>query len=99
MRGVVEPLPVDLEVLEQETAEVRLHRYQLDHITPYYSGIFEGEPLPKDGALELDENKPGFGLTLIRDGLHRPYERDIEWSQLNAAANLYFKEDEPRMKL
>ena len=72
---------------------------QLDHITPYYPGIFEGEPLPKDGALVLDENKPGFGLTLIRDGLHRPYERDIEWSQLNAAANLYFKEDEPRMKL
>ena len=73
---------------------------QLDHITPYYTGLFEGEPLPKDGALELDETKPGFGLTLVRDGLHRPYARDRDWSRLNAAANLHFKEVEPpRMRL
>ena len=73
---------------------------QLDRITPYYTGLFEGEPLPKDGALELDETKPGFGLTLVRDGLHRPYARDRDWSRLNAAANLHFKEVEPpRMRL
>ena len=69
------------------------------------------------------------GLTLIRDGLYRPfllrgicipdkihnlhlilglnyaysrgrYARDKEWSLLNAAANIHFKESEPpRMKL
>ena len=44
---------------------------QLDHITPYFGGLFEGEPLPENGAVKL-EDAPGFGLTLIREGLIRP---------------------------
>lgn len=44
---------------------------QLDHITPYFGGLFEGEPLPENGAVNLPD-APGFGLTLIREGLNRP---------------------------
>jgi len=33
--------------------------------------IFEGEPLPKDGYIELDENKPGLGLTINEEALKK----------------------------
>jgi len=33
--------------------------------------IFEGEPLPKDGYIELDENKPGLGVTINEEALKK----------------------------
>ena len=33
--------------------------------------IFEGEPLPKNGYIELDENKPGLGLTINEQSLKK----------------------------
>jgi hypothetical protein len=33
----------------------------------YY--IFEGEPVAKDGHLQLEDDKPGLGLTLRKDYL------------------------------
>jgi L-rhamnonate dehydratase len=33
--------------------------------------IFKGEPTPTDGYIELDENKPGLGLTIDEEGLKR----------------------------
>ena len=31
--------------------------------------IFEGEPAPKDGCIELDENRPGLGLVINEEAL------------------------------
>jgi L-alanine-DL-glutamate epimerase-like enolase superfamily enzyme len=31
--------------------------------------IFEGEPTPKDGCIELDENRPGLGLVINEEAL------------------------------
>ncbi len=33
--------------------------------------IFEGEPLPKNGYIELDETKPGLGLTINEESLKK----------------------------
>jgi L-rhamnonate dehydratase len=33
--------------------------------------IFKGEPSPKNGYLELDDHKPGLGLTIDEEGLKR----------------------------
>ncbi len=33
--------------------------------------IFKGEPLPRGGAIELDEHQPGLGLTIDEEGLRR----------------------------
>ena len=33
--------------------------------------IFDGEPLPKDGYIDLDENLPGLGLTVNEESLKR----------------------------
>jgi len=33
--------------------------------------IFDGEPLPKDGYIDLDDNKPGLGLTINEESLKR----------------------------
>jgi L-alanine-DL-glutamate epimerase-like enolase superfamily enzyme len=33
--------------------------------------IFEGEPLPKDGYIELDENRPGLGVTINEEALKK----------------------------
>jgi len=50
-------------------------------IKPYFGGLFPDEPLPKDGKITLDQiNKPGFGCTLKKDGLKRPYPRALESS-------------------
>jgi len=48
-----------------------------DKIAPYFGTLFKDEPLPKDGFIDLDPNKPGFGVT-ISDSikLRRPYPRD-----------------------
>ena len=56
-----------------------------DAIAPYFGGLFTDEPLPKDGFIDISE-KPGFGVTLIRDNLTRPYPRSAAQSAANAAA-------------
>ena len=56
---------------------------ELDKIVGYFGGLFEGEPLPENGWLDLPD-EPGFGLTLIRDGLRRPYDRPVAESLENA---------------
>lgn len=33
--------------------------------------IFDGEPIPKDGYIDLDENTPGLGLTVNEESLKR----------------------------
>jgi L-rhamnonate dehydratase len=33
--------------------------------------IFDGEPTPKDGYIDLDDNKPGLGLTVNEENLKR----------------------------
>ncbi len=33
--------------------------------------IFKGEPLPKDGLIDLDENLPGLGLTVDEEALKK----------------------------
>ena len=51
-----------------------------DQIVPYFGGLFPDEPLPKDGFIDLP-NRPGFGVTLNRAGLKRPYNRSDEESK------------------
>ncbi|CAF0953459.1 unnamed protein product [Adineta steineri] len=45
-------------------------------IVPYFGDLFTDEPLPKDGWIHLDANKPGFGVTINKNNLRRPYNRD-----------------------
>jgi L-rhamnonate dehydratase len=33
--------------------------------------IFDGEPVPVDGYIDLDENTPGLGLTVNEESLKR----------------------------
>jgi L-alanine-DL-glutamate epimerase-like enolase superfamily enzyme len=33
--------------------------------------IFDGEPLPKNGYIDLDESKPGLGITINEEGLKK----------------------------
>ena len=56
-------------------------------IVPYFGAMLEGEPLPENGSVVLDAAKSGFGVTLVREGLRRPYERPAEESEANAAQN------------
>jgi L-rhamnonate dehydratase len=51
-----------------------------DKIVPYFGGLFPDEPLPKDGFIDLPD-KPGFGVTLDRKNMRRPYERSPEQVQ------------------
>ena len=44
---------------------------------PYFGGLFPDEPLPAGGFIDLPD-RPGFGVTLKRDGLERPYVRTEE---------------------
>jgi L-rhamnonate dehydratase len=58
-------------------------------IKPYFGGLFPDEPLPKDGKITLDQiDKPGFGCTLARDGLVRPYHRSRESSAKHRELNI-----------
>ncbi|KAL7483972.1 hypothetical protein ACHAW6_009614 [Cyclotella cf. meneghiniana] len=58
-------------------AEFLVMSPKADSIVSYFGNMFTDEPLPKDGYVELS-NKPGFGVTLNREGLDmkRPYPRD-----------------------
>jgi len=50
-----------------------------DTIAPYFGGLFTDEPLPKDGFIDLDPKKPGFGVTLNPAfKMRRPYPREGE---------------------
>ena len=44
-------------------------------ISPYFGELFDDEPLPKNGWVNLDPTKPGFGVTLKKNNLRRPYPR------------------------
>jgi len=49
-----------------------------DKIDPLFGKLFLDEPLPKDGYLELDPTKFGFGVTLNPEvKLVRPYEHQV----------------------
>lgn len=43
-----------------------------DSVLPCFGQMFEDEPLPVDGWIHLDSNKPGFGVTLNKTNLLRP---------------------------
>lgn len=45
-----------------------------DQIVPYFGELFPDEPLPENGVIQLPE-RPGFGVTLNKTNLKRPYER------------------------
>lgn len=60
---------------------------QADTISPYFGGLFLDEPLPADGFIDLPD-RPGFGVTLCRDTLRRPYQRTEEQSQEQADRNI-----------
>lgn len=51
-----------------------------DKIVPYFGDLFYDEPLPKDGFIDLPD-KPGFGVTLNRNGLKRVHKRSDEHSE------------------
>jgi L-rhamnonate dehydratase len=57
-----------------------------DKIVPYFGGLFPDEPLPKNGWIDLPD-KPGFGVTLNHDGLHRPHGRPKEQVTKQSQAN------------
>lgn len=48
-------------------------------LKPYFGGLFPDEPLPKDGKITLEQiTRPGFGCTLDKTGLRRPYARGAD---------------------
>ena len=51
-----------------------------DSIVSFFGNLFLDEPVPKNGYVELPHDKPGFGVTLNREGLNmtRPYKRKNE---------------------
>lgn len=57
-----------------------------DKIVPYFGGLFPDEPLPANGFIDLPD-RPGFGVTLDRSGLSRPYPRTEAQSLAQATAN------------
>jgi len=60
-------------------AEFLVMSPKADAIVSFFGNLFLDEPLPKDGYVELPHDKPGFGVTLNREGLNmtRPYPRII----------------------
>jgi hypothetical protein len=58
-------------------AEFLVMSPKADSIVSFFGNLFLDEPLPKDGFVELPPDKPGFGVTLNREGLNRtrPYPR------------------------
>lgn len=57
-----------------------------DKIVPYFGHLFSDEPLPKNGFIDLPD-RPGFGVTLNKKGLRRPYTRKLEHSVAQYKAN------------
>lgn len=59
-----------------------------DKIVPLFGSLFTDEPLPKDGYIDLDETKPGFGVTLNKEKINfeRPYTRNpLSYEEIDAA--------------
>jgi len=58
-------------------AEFLVMSPEADKIVPYFGTLFTDEPLPKDGYIDLDPKRAGFGVTLNREALNlrRPYDR------------------------
>ena len=54
-------------------SEFLLLAYDGASLSPYFGDLFLDEPLPKDGWINLDPNKAGFGVTLNEKNLYRPY--------------------------
>jgi L-rhamnonate dehydratase len=69
-------------------AECIMMAPQGDIIVPYFGKLFKDEPLPKDGWIELDGKKPGFGVTLNNDDntFRRPYNRATSNKSMNSAS-------------
>ena len=63
--------------------------HKADTIVPYFGGLFSDEPLPSGGFIDLPE-RPGFGVTLVKEGLVRPYPRSPEHSAAQAKANIEY---------
>ena len=42
-------------------------------ISPYFGDLFLDEPLPINGSIYLDPKKSGFGVTLNKTNLRRPF--------------------------
>jgi L-rhamnonate dehydratase len=57
-----------------------------DQITPYFGGLFPDEPLPANGFIDLPD-RPGFGVTLDKSSLKRPYQRPASASEKHYRAN------------
>jgi L-rhamnonate dehydratase len=58
-------------------------------IRPYFGGLFPDEPLPANGKITIDQiNKPGFGVTLDKKGLKRPYARPMTSADAHARVNI-----------
>lgn len=58
-----------------------------DVIIPYFGGIFKDEPLPQQGFVDLPQ-RSGFGLTLDRSLLERPFERSENDCKQQAQKNV-----------
>jgi len=71
-----------------------------DEIVSYFGNMFTDEPLPKDGFVDLDPKKPGFGVTLNRKGLNlvRPYDRTKSAVVASIASAKKDKEDTTRKR-
>jgi len=56
-------------------AEILIMSPKADKVVPVFANLFKDEPLPKDGFIELDKTKYGWGVELNREGLklQRPY--------------------------
>jgi len=57
-----------------------------DRIEPYFGTLFPDEPLPKDGFIDLPD-RPGFGVTLNKTGLRRPYVRSKKHVEMQFKKN------------
>ncbi len=44
--------------------------------SPYFGGLYDDEHLSENGWVNLDPNKPRFGVTLNKKNLQCPYDRD-----------------------
>merc|ERR1712232_1515649 len=68
-------------------------------IKPYFGGLFPDEPLPKDGRITLEQiTKPGFGCTLAKEGLQRPYARPLSAVESNRKLNKTVLQHDPSQK-
>lgn len=60
-----------------------------DALAPYFGTLFPDEPMPEGGRIRLSQlsGRAGFGVTLNRAGLRRPYQRAQDEIALNRSRN------------